>query len=270
MVYEYDDIVIGSSLDAVVYAFNRRYPLFYADIQRPFRFDFLSKEFDLSFLKIPILENKINTFEGVRTLGVSKELLWERLLFLMSLDGLAPVANLCSNIRHADNKITCFNQYSKIAEVRYNNLHDFTDKNLSKKVICHDWIAFNSGGKHDIDFIETKDDFVNNIWFYPSDRICGKTKVKDACAISIIDSDQLDNFDFSETMARFKVVKEMETRGMKGLLSSYDANGRPKHYKFKTSTMSREKNAYNFNLSDRELKSLNTSSFFYRKYLRHL
>jgi hypothetical protein len=33
----------------------------------------------------------------------------------------------------------------------------------------------------------------------------------------------------------------MEKRGMKGLLASYGPNGNPKHYKFKTSTIRRQK-----------------------------
>ena len=86
----------------------------------------------------------------------------------------------------------------------------------------------------------------------------------------------IDDFDYSETMARFKVVKEMENRGMKGLLSSYGPNGRPKHYKFKTSTIGRQKkntqNKKTKNIPEQEslIKQLSKSSFFYEKYLRHL
>tara|TARA_Y100001963_G_scaffold62930_1_gene87728 strand:- start:4036 stop:4848 length:813 start_codon:yes stop_codon:yes gene_type:complete len=270
MVYEHADIVIGSSLDAVIFSFNNRYPIFFSDVERPFRFDFLEHDLDLSFLKLCLEPKTLTTFDGDKKIGITKELLWERLLFLLSLDGHVPTSDLCTNIRHDQDAIVCFNEYSKIAEVRYERMHDFTKKTENDKIVCYDWVAFNSGGKHDIDFIQTDDDFVKEIWFYSSDRICGKTKVKDACAVSRIDKNLIDDFDLSETMARFKVVKEMENRGMKGLLSSYGPSGKPKHYNFKTSTISRQKSASESSLNHKELSRLKSSSLYYSKYLRYL
>jgi hypothetical protein len=81
------------------------------------------------------------------------------------------------------------------------------------------------------------------MWFYPSDRIDGATKVKDACLVSFLSQDDLTNFDYSETMARFKAVSEMESRGMKGVFNGYSPTGRPKYYKFRTSNIAREKRA---------------------------
>ena len=105
--------------------------------------------------------------------------------------------------------------------------------------VCYDWIAFNRGGKHQVDYMKTQDDFVREIWFYSSDRIDGNTLVKDACAVSHLTQQELDDFDYSETMARFKVVNEMESRGMKGKFNGYGPNGKPKHYKFRTSCIRR-------------------------------
>ena len=270
MVYEYKNIVVGSSLEAVTFAFNNRYPIFFSDIDRPFRFDFLEHNVDLSFLKLSLEPKTLATFNGAKKIGVPKELLWERLIFLLSLSGLAPVANICKSIRGGDGKLTCFNEYSKIAEIRYETKHDFTTSKKNGKLICYDWVAFNSGGKHEIDYIKTNDEFVKEIWFYSSDRICGNTKVKDACAVSYIEKELVNDFNFSETMARFKVVKEMEARGMKGLLSSYGPNGKPKYYNFKTSTISREKDMYISSVANRDFNKLRHSSLYYNKYLRYL
>ena len=68
--------------------------------------------------------------------------------------------------------------------------------------------------------------------------------MKDACAVSFVEESQIEEFELSETMARFKMISEMEDRGMKGLFNGYGPNGRPKHYKFKTSTISRNKNIF--------------------------
>ena len=44
-------------------------------------------------------------------------------------------------------------------------------------------------------------------------------------------------------MARFKVVHEMESRGMKGKFAhAYTSAGNPKHYKFRTTSIGRETN----------------------------
>ena len=56
----------------------------------------------------------------------------------------------------------------------------------------------------------------------------------------IKEEDMLD-FDFSETMARFKLISEMETRGMKGVFNGYGPTGKPKHYKFRTTHITRTK-----------------------------
>ena len=110
MVYEHTDIVIGSSLEAVIYAFNNRYPIFFSNIDRPFRFDFLDYNLDLSFLKLSIEPATLKTFDGDMKVGIPKELLWERLIFLLSLSGLAPVVNICKSIRYDHGIITCHDQ----------------------------------------------------------------------------------------------------------------------------------------------------------------
>jgi hypothetical protein len=251
-VREYENIVIGSSLTALLYAFNNNYPVFFAQERRPFRFDYFDPDVDLSALKIPTCNKSLTTFDGVKLIGQAKELLWERLLFLLSLDGKAPLSNLCRNIRYDGEHVACSNEYSKIAEFSFKECFYFGDdqttgftvqKTLDEDIyICYDYIAFNRGGKHEIDYIETADNFVREIWFYPSDRIDGNSPVKDACIVSTLTEGELDNFDHSETMARFKMISEMESRGMKGKFNGYGPNGRPKHYKFRTTHVNRTKN----------------------------
>jgi hypothetical protein len=284
---------MGSSLSAVLYAFSNKYPIFFAEERRPFRFDHLDPALDLSCLKIPGAAKSLTTFDGVKPVGCPKELLWERLLFLLSLEGNAPLSNLCHSIRYDGNRVVCSNEYSKIMEFNFNECIYFgdeksigfvTQKGLDEdKYICYDYVAFNKGGKHEVDYISTDDDFVREIWFYSSDRIDGNTPVRDACAVSELTREQLIDFDFSETMARFKVVHEMEQRGMKGLFAGgYTTAGNPKHYKFRTTSIRRETNkqtnestpqADNIKVSkDSEhglLKSLSSACVAYDRFLRH-
>ena len=253
MIIKNDAIVIGSSLTALLYAFNNELPIFFAQTRKPFRFDYLDPELDLSFLKLAAQTKSLTTFGEDKIVGTQKVLLWERLLFLLGLSGKAPLSDRCASMRINNHSLICSNEYAKIAEIEFETVYFFGDDKCSGLVtekevandamICYDWIAFHRGGKHEIDYIETEDSFVKQIWFYPSDRIDGATKVKDACLVSFLSKDDLTNFDYSETMARFKAVSEMESRGMKGVFNGYSPTGRPKYYKFRTSNIAREKRA---------------------------
>jgi hypothetical protein len=293
MTHEYENIVVGSSLDALLYAFNNNYPVFFAEARRPFRFDYLDQNVDLNFLKITRPGHSLTTFDGAKLVGQPRELLWERLLFLLSLDGKVPLSNLCHTLRYTGETMICSNEYSKIAEVQFENCFYFgEDKSeglaIEKDVadpsyICYDWIAFNRGGKHEIDYIKTNDRLVQEVWFYSSDRIDGATAVKDACVVSALTQCELRSFDYSETMARFKLVHEMESRGMKGLFNGHGPNGKPKYYKFRTSSIARERHkqtaaseptAANITIAPASeetlLKDLPAACVAYDRFLRYL
>jgi hypothetical protein len=253
MIHEYEEIVIGSNLTAVLYAYTHKLPIFFTRAQPPFRFDCLDPTVDLSCVGVKNLTQEIHTHVAKINLGQPKKLLWERLLFIISLAGRAPLANLCEGIRHNGESLICSNSYSKIAEVKFQKAYYFGDNNCSGLVtektlanpsyICYDWIAFNRGGKHQIDLIETSDNFVSKIWFYPTDRVDGNSPVKDACLVSTLTKEQLLDFDYSQTMARFKMIAEMRNKGMRGLFNGYSPTGNPKYYNFRTSIIGRETSA---------------------------
>ena len=287
--------MVGSCLDAVLYAFNNNCPIFFTKARRPFRFDYLEPGRDLSFLKAHLGPPKsLTTFEDKKMVGTPKSFLWERLLFLLSLDGKAPLSNLCYTMRYDGDTLVCSNEYSKIFELKFGDCLYFgdesatgfvSDKYLDEKIyLCYDYIAFNSGGKHEIDYIHTDDDFVSEIWFYGSDRIDGNTPVRDACAVSTLTERQLLDFDHSETMARFKTIHEMEQRGMKGLFAGgYTTAGNPKHYKFRTTSIGRQTHQQPTEAIPLEsgvtiptestqsmLNSLSTASMAYDRFLKYL
>mgnify|MGYP001293652375 CR=1 FL=1 len=246
----YDNIVVGSNLDAVMFAFTNDYPIFYTSPAKPFRFDYFEPKVKLDFLGIPHEKRKHNCLDTEFTSGIPKLMLWERLLFLMSLRGLVPLSNLCQKMRCVNNDIVFSNGYSKILEINFTECYYFGDDNSNgfikrtkldeQEYICYDYIAFNKGGKHEVDLIHTGDDFVSEIWFYSSDRIDGNSPIRDACAVSKLKSEQLYDFDFSETMARFKTVKTMKDFGMRGPQNGYTKAGTPRHYSIKTASIRRE------------------------------
>jgi len=234
-----------------MFAFTNELPVFFTQARRPFRFDHLASTVDVSWAQLENVEKTLNGFDGDIKVGGPKELLWERLMFILAYGGQVPAANLCKSMRYDGQSLILSNDYSKIAQVEFDHCYYFGDDNCHKLLkekrvdnplyTCYDWVAFNGGGKHHIDYIETDDFFVKQIWFYPSDRIDGNTAVKDACVVSQLTEQQLLQFDYSETMARFKLIHEMEKRGMKGKFNGYGPNGKPKHYKFRTTSICRRK-----------------------------
>ena len=245
---KFENVVVGNTLSALMYSYIHNFPVVFTKAEMPRRFDYLTH--GIFPLLIPEHNHSLKTFNERVVVGPSKQLLWDRLYFSLSLNGLVPVSNLCRNIRFDGEKAICSNEYSKICEIKFDTCHYFGDHNAKgfireKKLdddsyICYDYIAFNSGGKHDIDFINTSDNFVSKIWFYGSDRIDGNTPIRDACAVSKLTGKQLLDFDYSETMARFKVLKIMKDNGMRGRQSGYTKKGTPRHYDFRTTSIRRE------------------------------
>lgn len=251
MIRSYENIVVGSNLEAIIFAYINGYPVFFTQPRTPKRFDYFEPTTELSCVGIPEHLGELRTPNGTKQVGIPKYLLWERLVFLMSLKGDVPLSTLCEKIRYDGEKVVCTNDYSKIYEFYFDTCYYFGDSNTSGLIdlesetkpeyICYDYIAFNRGGKHEIDYISTDDDFVGEIWFYSSDRIDGNTGVKDACVVSRLTEEQLRSPDYSETMARFKMEQALYDNGMKGPFNGYSPTGKPKHYRFKTSYIDREK-----------------------------
>ena len=231
-----------------MYSYIHNFPVVFTKASMPRRFDYLAP--GTYPLQIPRHTQNLKTFNHQTRVGPTKQLLWDRLYFSLSLNGLIPLSNLCCTMRYDRGRIVCSNEYSKICEIKFDTCHYFGDENAKgfireKKLdddnyLCYDYIAFNSGGKHEVDLINTSDNFVSKIWFYGSDRIDGNTPVKDACAVSKLTGKQLLDFDYSETMARFKVLKIMKDNGMRGKLSGYTKKGTPRHYDFRTTSIRRE------------------------------
>ena len=280
-------------MDALLYAFTEKLPLVYTSPRKPFRFDYLDASVDLSCIKLDVEPQRLFTFDGDKKVGTPKHLLWERLLFLLGLQGQNPLSNLAHSVRYdGEGQLTFSDKYAKLIDIKFDECVYFGDDSCDQilkinldydKYVCYDWIAFNRGGKHQVDYIKTQDDFVQEIWFYSSDRIDGNTLVKDACAVSYLTQQELSDFNYSETMARFKVVNEMEERGMKGKFNGYGPNGKPKHYKFRTSCIGRrvdrapqeiELESPHFRLADKSqtdmLQSLEAASANYAQILKYL
>jgi hypothetical protein len=252
---KHSEIVIGAGLNAVVYAYLTDAVILGDFRLGPAPFDFLSPETDLSLLG---LDNVNYDLFGspCLTVGASKRDIWERLVFMKSLSGTAPMSEKLENIRidMAQQTVTAAGCGASVT-YQYDALRVFdasgvggieqlaTTPSLSQekhKVV--DWINVRSGCRHKFDYLSCDSDFVKEIYFYPSDRMHGDHDIKDAVAISYLNDDELNNYEFSDTYARMKVTAIMKNNGIRGTRNGRDTRdpSKFKYYALKLESAYRE------------------------------
>lgn len=246
----YEEIVVGSSLRALLFASEREIPIFFTEPEKPFEFELFMPSVDLSSMRLHNGPLHWRTVKDNVITGGSKIALWEHLLFILGLKGLVPFSNLCSSLRFDDNILTGHSDYAKLRSINFGVCYYFDEHATYNLLACednpriyhtYDRLAFIRGGKHHLDLIQSEELFCNKVWFYPTPRIDGKSSIKDACAFSILSEEQIDDFDFSETMARLVVLQKMKDLGLKGPRNGYQYNGSIRYRSFKVEALNRYK-----------------------------
>ena len=240
-VYEYDELVIGDGLNALIYSYLNSKPLILSDIKKPLFFEFFPVDLDLPFLFHHLPERTLKGLKKNEQVGASKFEIWKWLLFTHSLAGLVPLSNQAASVRIEDkNFMKITTQNYKVVSMKFNKLRIFNDENIfgleepenqMKEYKVIDWIDVKSGMVHSYDFLESSNNFVKEVYFYPSERIDGNANKKDLVAISYLNDQELNDFDFSDTIARFKVLKLMKRAGIRGARNGKDVKN-PNQYKY--------------------------------------
>lgn len=148
--YQYENLVIGGSLDAVYFAFTNGYPIIFKILEKPFEKE-LTKEND------------------------NKRALMEFLLFILSLAGLVPFGDSISNIKiEGKEKIIVFGKNPWTFEIQTKKIYNFIkNQNENDLLKVVDWLNVMKLQNHSVKFlkIEEKDSFVKEIYFYVSKRL---------------------------------------------------------------------------------------------------
>jgi hypothetical protein len=224
-IYQYDTIVIGGNLSAKMYAYYNKCPCIYGGNASPFRFDLLEQRVSLFETK-----NKLQTFEKIN--------------FLLGLSGQLPMGDKVSSINIRDNVLKATTHDSRLGRFEFDKLIIFDDREVfglplikerkigKSRVV--DWFDVRSGMEHQHDSFESDEDFVKKIIFYPSDRFGNQSSGrirKDLVSISYLDEAQVKDFEYSDTMVRFKVLRVMKDAGIKGARNGRDVNN-PEIYRY--------------------------------------
>tara|TARA_R100000664_G_C2754576_1_gene142221 strand:- start:333 stop:1277 length:945 start_codon:yes stop_codon:yes gene_type:complete len=255
-----DELVVGSSIEALAYSFLNNVPIVSSGLKSPFHFERFEHDQDLSVFEIDNATKTIKTNFAEKKVGISKLWLWERLLFSLSTGGLFPMIDKPVSLRISDNILKAPTSNARMAKIHYKNLIVFDDDKLqglragqSSDELCkvYDWFRVRSGMKHQYDRIEDTTDFVKHILFYPSERVTGDHDFKDAVSVSYISKNDLNSFEYSDINARFKTKYMMKEAGIKGARNGRDMNDKTKfkYYDVKIENTNREiiypKNIYN-------------------------
>ena len=235
-IYEWDRVVIGGDLRSLLYAVSHNYPVMFVEPNPPFRFDVFEEGIDLSH------------FGFGKGTEPSRLETWQRLMFYSGLLGLQPLSSNAQSIRIKDDLLIVTTENLRVIKARFNKLLVFEPdqiktlpevikvKKKPSKVI--DWFNVRYGCRHDIDHILFEEDFIKELYFYPTDRSDNKT-LKDAVAVSYLKEGQIEGFDFSEAMARHKVEHLMREAGIKGPINGY-RNEKPVYLSIKTEHAERQ------------------------------
>lgn len=200
---EYDKLVIGSDLSALSYCYVNKCPAIFLRNCRPFQYN-----------------EKENWTEEM--------CLWDDLAFSLSITKYLPFSDMIVSLRlENDNLLKAITKNGLVTSIRFNNLvisDDYGLEGLPPSVgktntdnWVIDWFDVNIGSIHPHDFIvDDNEQFVKKIYFYISKRTFKNNTKKDLVSVSKIKEEDLNTFEFSETMARFKILKMMDNAGIKG------------------------------------------------------
>jgi len=235
------ELVVGSSLEALLYGYKNNLPIIYNRIDRPYEFEFLDKSLGLGNYGLSNKSRKLVSPLTTNEVGIKKARLWERLHFFLSLGGNIPFPSEFSSIRVSGNDLRATTANARMIKISFNKLTIFNHLDIQgvqydqissgDHYKVYDYFDVRSGMKHEYDFLEDDDRFVNKLMFYPSDRIDGNHNLKDVIAESHLALKELESFEYSDINARFKTLYMMKLAGIRGTRNGRDQKDRTK-YKF--------------------------------------
>lgn len=197
-----ENIVIGGSTEAILYAYKHKYPLIMPYVEPLFPFENINIE--IANLKNP-LEEELRC----------------KLLFLMGLDSLLPIPFSVSGVKIKNQVIMIAIKDKGTVVYKFDKLHIFDDRNVrglpkvvdarKRKRTVIDWFVVKTGMEHEHEEYREKG---LRLIFYPTERFAGRTTLKDVIAITSLQKKQLNDFDYSSSMVRLQVEEIMVNMGV--------------------------------------------------------
>ena len=226
--YHFDKLVIGGSLESLLYSFVNDTKVI-----------ILEELYPVEVAEVPYKPS-------LRLLGynsnevIKKAELWDRLTFILSMNGCLVSPNIISSHRESDNKLITVTERNKRVTYSADEIVNF-DKVDGENVIMLDWFNVRSGNNHKHKLIKDPDNrFINKVYFYRSNRIGSSSAIRDILAISKLTVKESQMVDYSEGIARIKTLQMMKDKGIKGQSNGTSKSGLRLHYALKIEHTFRE------------------------------
>lgn len=197
--YALDNVVLGWREEAVSFARENGYHLIVNSDQRPFHY----------FLGYQDIKSK-----------------WYEAIYDLGIRSLLPIPFDVQTIGLEDDKLKVITEGNTKVLIRFNNLHIFDLDNCGnlgvdeaiEDFLVHDMFDIVRGsrlGRHII--IKPEGEFIKTIEFVTSNRIDRDTSgdYKDIIVTSIIDYEDIKNFDYSDTVIRIFIDRTLKERNIK-------------------------------------------------------
>lgn len=190
------DIVIGSRVEELIYALeNDKFLILNGN--PPEAYEFLHEDSTAQFWSYLYWE----LFFRNSILGVKPRMV--RLIPDLRQIKIISTSGAEFRLRHTKDVL-----FSSIENVELESI-EATEELLCYEVV--DMFEVNSGSKHDMwEILSPKDDLVRKIVFFISERIDGNKDRKDLVSYSYLSEKQLNEFEYSDTMARFKTESALQ------------------------------------------------------------
>lgn len=225
VVYKYDTVIVGSSLDALAYAYITKYPVFFAGLRCPFEFEHFGPDF--YFPNEDKVLRTINSNLGQIQVGINKLDLWNKLLFFLSFAGQIPITGEPNSFR-IDNGTLRINSNNRLLVIEPQKILLFDDLKVEglgapKQKIggytSYDYVEFNSMYPHEYQHIIDKDsNLISEIWFVDP---LYNLRFKDGFLISKFKNKKELERDLAEYNIKFRLKDIFKKYGLKGKANGF-------------------------------------------------
>jgi len=190
----------------LLFAFHKRIPVLYTTPDLPFRYE------DTLAQKHYCLND---------------EALWQQIHFNLTTAGLSPLSSKAEALSVDGNIIRASTSRARVMKFEFKKLFVFDPEMLNgmpplksktyDSTIVYDWFELKRSGPTELEEINSGDNFINKIILYPTERIDHYSPTtRDLVTISYLPHDKVDDFDYTETMASFKILEMIKEAGIKG------------------------------------------------------
>ena len=222
--------MIGSSLPAVMYSFFNSTPMIFKKTRKPELFETFDDRYKLKYTK---------KLDGLFDFSKGQQEVWTKIVFALQGAGLI-VSNeytLSLRLDTTSKEIKIVTYKAGLVTFTYDRLIVFEDEDLQglptpmqrlEEFRVIDWFRVRSCGPHNLSRIKGSDKFVSDIYFV---ALAGDSRPSSLAAVSSLTLSQMMSFDFSDTMAKFKIQEMMKKEGIKGPRNGEDPS-KPGEYKY--------------------------------------